>query len=165
MIKIEKLSKHHKRENFDCGDEFLNLFLKRYAYQNQRRYLVGNTYVISDIDNNVLAYITMSVSSIRKNMIEKNKPYEELPVLLIARLAVDNKYQKQRLGEELLKLAIKKALELSDNLGCVGIVVDSKPKAIDFYKKFGFQEIKTITKTFTTKMFLPIKILKISFSS
>ena len=120
----------------------LNLFLKKYAYQNQRRYLVGNTYVISDADNNVLAYITLSASSIRKNMIEKNKPYEELPVLLIARLAVDNKYQKQKLGEALLKLAIKKALELSDNLGCVGIVVDSKLKAIDFYKKYGFQEIK-----------------------
>ena len=39
-------------------------------------------------------------------------------------------------------------------------MVDSKPKAIDFYKKYGFQEIKTITKTFTTKMFLPIKIFK-----
>ncbi|WP_456480209.1 GNAT family N-acetyltransferase [Nautilia sp.] len=160
MIKIEKLSKVHNKESFDCGDEFLNLFLKRYAYQNQKRYLVGITYVISDINNDILAYITLSVSSIQKNSIDKNKPYEELPVLLIARLAVDNKYRKQRFGEELLKFAINKALELADNLGCVGIVVDSKPKAVDFYKKYGFEEIKTDTKTFLTKMFLPIKTLK-----
>jgi len=43
---IEKSSKHHNRENFDCGNQFLNDFLKKYAYQNQTRYFVGITYVV-----------------------------------------------------------------------------------------------------------------------
>ena len=42
---IEKLSKIHYKKNFDCGNQFLNDFLKKYAYQNQTRYFVGITYV------------------------------------------------------------------------------------------------------------------------
>ncbi len=157
MIKIEKLSRRHKREEFDCGNPFLNTFLRKYAYQNQNRYFVGTTYVIADTEEKVLAYITLSISSIKKETVEKNKPYEELPVLLIARAAVDKKFQNMGFGKLLLKFALESAIDLSEKLGCVGIVVDSKPEAIDFYKKFGFQEIKTVTTNYTTKLFLPIK--------
>ena len=84
---IEKLNKYHKKEEFDCGNGFLNDFIKKYAYQNQNRYLVGITYVIH-IDNRIIGYITLSASSIKKILINTKKPYDDVPVLRIGRLAV-----------------------------------------------------------------------------
>jgi len=155
---IEKLSRYHNREEFDCGNEFLNEFIKKYAYQNQNRYLVGITYVIH-IDNKVIGYITLSAGSIKKTLMNKKKPYDDIPVLRIGRLAVDNNYKNKGIGKKLLKFAFNKALELKDTFGCVGIVVDAKKEAIPFYKHFGFIEMNVIEKHLTIPMFLSIKSL------
>ena len=159
MFKIEKLSKNHKKESFDCGNSFLNEFLKKYAFQNQNRYYVGTTYVISDGESNIIAYITLSGVSIKKTMLNEKYPYEELPALLIARLAIDKNSQGKGLGKELLIFSIKKALKQAEEVGCIGIVVDAKEEAINFYKKFGFEKIKSIY-SMGEKMFLSIKTIK-----
>ena len=109
------MSKFHNKENFDCGNSLLNNFLKKYAYQNQNRYLIGVTYVIH-IKSQIIGYITLSASSIKKVNIQANKPYENIPVLRIARLAVDKSYQKKGIGKRLLKFAINKAIELQRKL-------------------------------------------------
>ena len=156
---IEKLNKYHKKDSFDCGNELLNDFIKKYAYQNQNRYLVGITYVIH-IDNVIIGYITLNASSIKKMIVDKNKPYEDIPILRIGRLAVDKSYQNKGIGKKLLKMAFMKSLELKENFGCIGIVIDAKKKAVEFYKKFGFIEIETLDKHLTTPMFLSIKIIQ-----
>ena len=155
---IEKLNRFHKKDEFDCENKLLNDFLKKYAYQNQHRYLVGVTYVIH-IDMKIIGYITLSAASIKKVTLNKNKPYEDIPVLRLARLAVDKNYQNQGIGKKLLKFALQKAIELKDSFGCIGIVVDAKEEAIDFYKKYGFIEINSMEKHLTTPMFLSIKKL------
>jgi len=159
MFKIEKLSKNHKRDNFDCENSFLNEFLKKYALQNQHRYYVGTTYVISDYENNVIAYITLSGISIKKAILKEKYPYEELPALLIARLAVDKRFQGQGLGKQLLILAIKKALKQAEEVGCIGIIVDAKEEAVSFYEKYDFEKIKSIYPI-KQKMFLSLKTIK-----
>ena len=153
---IEKLSKHHKRENFDCGNQFLNDFLKKYAYQNQTRYFVGVTYV-AHFNNQVIGYITLSASSIKKVLLDKKKPYEDLPILRIGRLAIDKKYQRKGIGKQLLKFGIQKAIEMKNNYGCIGIVVDAKEKALNFYKQFGFVKINALESHYTISMFLSLK--------
>jgi len=160
MYEIEKLNKKHKKKEFDCGNNFLNEFLKKYALQNQNRYYIGTTYIISDNENNIISYITISVITIKKVELEENYPYDELPAILIARLAVDKKYQNNKIGEELLVFAIKKALKLSEEIGCIGIVVDAKPEAYQFYKNYDFEEIKSFYPSITKKMFLSIKTIK-----
>lgn len=159
MFKIEKLSKNHSRDSFDCGNSFLNEFLKKYALQNQNRYYVGTTYIISNNEKNVIAYITLSGLSIKKAILKEKYPYEELPALLIARLAVDKKYQKKGLGKILLTFAIKKALKQAEEVGCIGILVDAKEEAISFYEKYGFEKIKSVYPV-EQKMFLSIKTIK-----
>ena len=153
---IEKLSKRHKRDSFDCGNELLNLFFKKYAFQNQYRYFVGVTYVIYE-DIRVVGYITISASSIKRISLDGKKPYDDIPVLRIGRLAVDKNYQGKKIGERLLKFGIEKALELKEYFGCVGIVVDAKEEAIDFY---GFVTMQTLEKYITTPMYLSIKTMK-----
>ena len=164
MFKIEKLSKNHKKESFDCGNSFLNEFLKKYAFQNQNRYYVGTTYVISDGENNIIAYITLSGVSIKKTMLNEKYPYEELPALLIARLAIDKNFQGKGLGKGLLIFGIRKALKQAEEVGCIGIVVDAKEEVINFYKKFGFERIKSIY-SMGEKMFLSIKTIKKGLNS
>jgi len=153
---IERLNQYHNRDKFDCGNSVLNDFLKRYAYQNQHRYMVGVTY-ITHLDNRVVGYITISVSSIKKVSVDLKKPYDDIPVLKIARLAVDKLFKNRGIGKRLLKFAIIKAIELKDNYGCVGIVVDAKPEAIGFYEHFGFIKINSIQKQITIPMYLSIK--------
>jgi len=75
MFKLERLSKYHKKENFNCGDFALNEFLKKYAFQNQKKYYVGITYVIIDNENNIVAYITLSGISIKKTILKEKYPY------------------------------------------------------------------------------------------
>jgi len=99
-MSIEKLNnKIHKKDNFDCGIEKLNEFLKQFAYQNQNRYYIGTTYVICNDNNEIMAFITLTVSAINKKEINAFKPYKELPVLRIARSAVDKRFQRQGLGK------------------------------------------------------------------
>jgi GNAT superfamily N-acetyltransferase len=62
-------------------------------------------------------------ASSKKISVNKKKPYEDLPVLRISRLAVDKNHQNKGIGKKLLKFAFNKALELKDNFGCIGIVV------------------------------------------
>ncbi|WP_457561235.1 GNAT family N-acetyltransferase [Caminibacter sp.] len=161
---IEKLNKFHDKEKFDCGNLTLNEFLKKYAYQNQHRYLIGVTYVIH-IDNEIIGYITLSASSIKKTNINSKKPYKDIPALRIARLAVDEKHQNKGIGKKLLKFAINKALELKESYGCVGIVVDAKEEAKKFYEKYGFIEIKTLEKHLTTPMYLSMKSMQTAKNS
>ncbi len=157
-MEIEKLTKHHKKESFDCGNELLNIFLKKYAIQNQYRYMVGVTYVITK-KNLVLAFITLSASSIKKHTLNAKKPYEDIPVLRVARLAVDKAYQNKGFGKKLLKFALLKALKLKEEFGCVGIVVDVKEEAVKFYEKFGFIPVNPLQKHLYQPMYLSIKAL------
>jgi len=160
-MRIEKLTKEHHRENFDCGNEFLNSFLKKYAYQNQSRYLVGVTYIAYE-NNKICGYITLSAASIKKVAIQSKKPYDDIPVLRVGRLGVDKNYQHKGVGKMLLKFALNKAIELKENFGCVGVVVDAKEEAISFYEKFSFIKMQTFEKHLTTPMYLSLKtILKL----
>ena len=156
---IEKLNRYHKKENFDCGNLFLNDFIKKYAYQNQSRYLVGVTYVVH-INSEIIGYITLSAASIKKVFLNSKKPYEDIPILRIGRLSIDKKYQNSGLGKKLLKFAFHKALKLKEDFGCVGIVVDAKEEAVKFYEQFGFIKINTVKKHLTTPMFLSIKVFE-----
>ncbi|NPA82192.1 MAG: GNAT family N-acetyltransferase [Epsilonproteobacteria bacterium] len=160
---IEKLNKYHLKDNFDCGNEILNTFLKKYALQNQNRYFVGTTYV-STKANQVIGYITIAASSIKQTDIKTKKPYKELPILKIARLAVDKDHHKKGIGKELLKFALFKALYMQENFGCIGVAVDAKEEAKTFYEKFGFIEITPIEKTLTIPLFLSIKTIKKAIS-
>jgi hypothetical protein len=75
--------------SFDCGEPFLNEYLKRYAIKNQEPHIFGATYVAlsSDINDRILGYHTIANSSIpRVRMPEevlKGLPkYSDIPDIL-----------------------------------------------------------------------------------
>lgn len=137
---IRALQKADNRKNFESGDESLDHFFRRYAGQNQFRYHIGVTYVATD-EENILGYLTVATGSLESEELPKGKKRPSnypLPILRLGRLAVDQNYQGEGLGKELLRYTFLLALQQKDAVGCVGIIVDVKTESIAFYEKYGF---------------------------
>jgi len=71
-------------------------------------------------------------------------PDYPLPILRLARLAVEQTAQGKGVGEHLMRTVFSVAIELRQKLGCVGVVVDAKPGAENYYSRFGFVELEVI---------------------
>jgi GNAT superfamily N-acetyltransferase len=116
----------------------------RYAGQNQFRHHVGTTYVAVEAER-ILGFVTVSPGSLDAGDLpsgRKMPPYP-VPILRLARLAVDGSARGRGLGRALLRFAIELAERLMGDFGCVGMVVDAKPAA-EFYERFGFTPIDAV---------------------
>jgi GNAT superfamily N-acetyltransferase len=136
------LQEDHELNDFQCGVEALNLYLKQYARQSQKREGT-RTYVVLK-DNEVIGYYTLVFGAIEwrdaPDSVKKGLGKYPIPVLIIARLAVDQKWSGKGLGGGLLVDALQRALIASEIAGLKAIVVDAKNKeAISFYEKHGFR--------------------------
>ena len=154
MKEIQLLNKKHKRNNFECKKyPELALYIKRIVNQDIKRDLTS-CHVLTDDNNNVIGYYTLSNESVDKTIVPEwadSLPYPRIPVSLLGRMAMDDNYAGQGLGELLLRHALLTALELSTSIGSVGVIPDPKDeKSAAFYKHFGFD-------TFNNgRMFLPM---------
>ena len=86
---------------FRCGDPEYDLFLQRYAGQNQERLFVGTTYAALD-GPRVVGYVTVAVGHVDRDDVPSQArgglPRYPLPVLRLARLAIDEGFQGRGLG-------------------------------------------------------------------
>ena len=147
---IEILGKHHKKNDFTCGEESLDHYLKKQAGQEKRKQ-VSVTYVLSPEHNReeVAGYYTLSnyylkVAELPEDQAKGLPRYPELGATLIGRLAVSNQFQGEKLGKVLLIDALKRSCELSSQSGSVAVVVDAlNDKANAFYRHHGFIEFPT----------------------
>ena len=104
IAEIRELKRGDDRANFDCGDEVLNIFFRTYAGQNQFRHHIGVTYVALT-DDKIVGYATVSPASMDADALPSGKklPFFPVPVLRIARLAVEKKDQGKGIGKLLLQ--------------------------------------------------------------
>jgi GNAT superfamily N-acetyltransferase len=146
-MEIRRLREQDDRSRFRAGDDDLDRFFHRFAGQNQFRHYVGVTYVAVE-DDRVLGYVTVVGGQLEGDRlpmtIRRKLPSYPLPVLRLARLAVEGTVRGQGLGKQLLRFVVNLALETANAYGCTGIVVDAKPQAIDFYAKYGFVELSAV---------------------
>lgn len=154
---IESLSKKHRRDNFDCGEESLNQFLQKYARQNSEKGF-GRTFVAVLPDEfEVLGYYTLSSGSVSFEIIPEKLPRYPIPIVHLGRLAVDLKIRGQRLGELLLIDALQRIVLVAGELGIYAIELYAlTDNAKKFYLRYGFIELKDDTK----HLYLPIETLK-----
>lgn len=129
-------------DGFDCGVEELNRYLQRFAWMNQRA-RAARTYV-AITGGQVAGYYTLAFSSVEfdeaPERLRKGLARHPIPMLLVARLAVDKRFQGRRLGSHLLRDAFAKALAAEQIAGMRGVVVDAKDEAAyAFYERFGFR--------------------------
>ena len=142
-IVIEKLTQLHDLKGFDCSNDILNNWLKRYAWTNQRAETV-KCYV-AHRSNRVVGYHSLVAGSVRKDeapeRIARGIANHPVGVILIARLAVDRQEHGRGLGKALLRDALARIAQAGDIVGVRAVLVH----AIDvnaklFYEHHGFVE-------------------------
>jgi GNAT superfamily N-acetyltransferase len=143
---IRRLDKNHYRSAFDCGQPMLNEWLKDRAGQFDRRDL-SRTFVATRPDEVlVVGYYAVSTHRVVYEALPaveaKGLPRLDEPVVLIGRLAVDHTVQGQGLGALLLVDALRRSLQISEQVGIQAVEVDALDDAArSFYLKFGFRSL------------------------
>jgi len=136
------LEARHDLSAFDCGVSALNSFLKKFALQNQRNQS-ARTYVATRRER-VVGYYTLAAGSARREetpaRVAKGLAAHPVPIILLARLAVDITEKGQGLGAGLLKDALLRAVAAADIIGCRAVMTHAKDdNAKSFYQRFGFE--------------------------
>jgi GNAT superfamily N-acetyltransferase len=167
-MEIRSLRASDDRSGFRSGDEALDRFFHRYAGQNQFRHHLGVTYVAAEGDR-ILGFATVAPRHIDiddlPDRLRKKLLRYPIPVLGLARLAVDASAQSIGLGSQLLRFVLTLAAKMADDVGCAGVVVDAKPGAVELYARYGFTEFEALegqseARPQTTMMWLPIQTIK-----
>jgi GNAT superfamily N-acetyltransferase len=128
--------------NFDCGERSLNEWLRARALKNEATG-ASRTFVSIEADTKEVAgYYCLSASSLlledAPGGLRRNMP-RPIPVILIGRLAVDERYKGQGLGASLFQHAVLKGIEASRIVGARAFIIDALDEAAEsFYRKFGF---------------------------
>jgi GNAT superfamily N-acetyltransferase len=145
-IEIRLLEQADDRKAFRSGDADLDGFFQKYAWQNQFRHHVGNTYVAVE-HAKIVGFVTVAPSGIELDRLPadlKKLPRYPIPILRVARLAVSEGAQGKGVGKRLMRAAFAMAIDLRERLGCAGVVVDAKRDAESFYSSLGFEPLEVI---------------------
>jgi GNAT superfamily N-acetyltransferase len=140
-LAIVKLQRIHEVDAFDCGQEPLNRFLSRYAFQNQRAD-ASQTYVAVS-GAAVIGFYTLVVGEVAYDQagdrLKKGLARHPVPIIVLARLAVGLSFQGRGLGAALLKDAMQRTMRAADIAGIRAFLVHAKDdEARRFYEHFDF---------------------------
>jgi GNAT superfamily N-acetyltransferase len=163
-IEIRPLRPDDDRSAFSCGQPDLDRFFHHYAGQNQFRLHLAVTYVAA-LEGRLLGFATVSVGSLERRTLpsprmKRRLPGYPLPVLRLARLAVDTAAQGLGVGRSLLRHVLDLALDQRESFGCIGVVTDARPDAVAFYTRYGFEPLEGVREGAlhgeATPLFLPL---------
>ena len=137
--------KKHAIKEFDCGIDEMNKFLKKFA-QKHTKQGISKTMVLTTNEHysdkkEIAVYYTLSASTVkRKDIPSTSLPTYPIPVTMLARLAVDQRFQGKKLGTKSLIYALRHAVKLNDlGLPAHGLILDAlDDNALQFYQKFDF---------------------------
>ena len=158
MQRIELLDRRHRREDFDCGYLELNDYLRHTARQHTDKGLSRTEVLVED--ETILGYVTMSLAEIVTDDLPpryaKKYPAKAHGVKL-ARLAVARSRQRLGLGTLMMVHAMRRALQVADSAGIIGLFVDAKDEAASrYYRRFGFLPLPDDPH----KLFMPLTTLR-----
>ncbi|MBK5914009.1 GNAT family N-acetyltransferase [Rhodocyclus purpureus] len=138
----EPLAASHRLDAFACGESSLDQWLKRRALANQSSG-ASRTFVAADAEGRVHGYYALAAGAVAHEMatggVRRNMP-DPVPVLVLARLAVDLRAQGNKLGAGLLQDALNRALVVAEHAGVRALLVHAlDERARQFYEYYGFQ--------------------------
>ncbi|MDH4322155.1 MAG: GNAT family N-acetyltransferase, partial [Desulfobulbaceae bacterium] len=128
--------------DFDCGEESLDFWLKKYAFRNEAAG-ASRTFVVCS-DQQIIGYYALAAGSVAQQGAPgkvKRKMPDPIPVMVLGRLAVDKRWQAKGIGRGLLKDALLRTLAVASQVGIRAILVHAlSGKAKEFYLCHGFSE-------------------------
>lgn len=156
---VAKLGAADNVDTFDCGTPSLNQFLQRYAFVNQKANS-AQTYVCC-VEGVVVGYYTLVVGSVEPeaapSRVLKGLARHPVPVMILARLAVDQRHQRKGLGQALLKDALLRTVQAANIAGIRALLVHAKDEAArQWYESWEFEP----SPTDAFHLFLMLKNLK-----
>src|SRR5258708_13653822 len=137
----EPIHKRHDREAFDCGEEALNEFLRRYARKSHDLGGAKTFLAIDDAGNKtILGFYCLSPASVdyarTPEIIRRGLARHDVPGFRLARLAVDRRVQGQGIGGQLLLAAGRPCLLASAGGWGVGVALHpKKEKGAGWYSR------------------------------
>jgi len=143
---IEQIGASHVTTGFDCGSEELNRYLQKYALQNTRA--DGAVTRVTTRNGVVAGYYSLTAGAVEHAeatpRARQGLARHPIPLVILARLAVDKTAQGVRLGEALLKDALVRTASAADLIGVRALVAHAKDeKAKAFYERFDFEPSPT----------------------
>jgi GNAT superfamily N-acetyltransferase len=139
---IEKLAKNHDLSHFDCGNDALNLWLRRFAWTNVQNDS-ARVYVAHRRDHVVVGYHALTAGSVSRaevpERIGRGLAAHPIGVVVLGRLAVDRIQQGKGLGATLLQDSLLRVEHAAETVGVRAVMVQAIDTAArSFYLRFGF---------------------------
>ncbi len=132
---------------FDCGKEALNVFLERFAFQNQKNQS-AKAYVTLADSGEVAGFYTLAYGAVKyeetPERIRKGLARHPVPVMILARLAVARPFHGMGVGKHLLRDALLRTLQAAEIAGLRAVVVRAKDEeAVRFYRHYRFESFSS----------------------
>jgi GNAT superfamily N-acetyltransferase len=153
----QSLAATHRLDGFDCGEPSLDDWLKLRALTNHLNG-ASRTFVVVDADQHVLGYYALAAGAVAHqeatSAVRGNMP-DPVPVMVLARLAVDARAQGIKLGAALLQDAVTRVQSVAENAGVRALLVHAlNERAKQFYENYGFRASPLHPMT----LMLPLKV-------
>lgn len=139
----QPLAATDRLDEFTCGEASLDAWLKRRALPN-RLSGASRTFVVADQEGRVYGYYAMAAGAVSHQVatsnVRRNMP-DPVPVMVLARLAIDHRAQGIKLGAALLQDAVNRSVAVSQNAGVRALLVHAlHDRAKQFYEHYSFEE-------------------------
>lgn len=156
-LRVEKIAAKHvsllaglKVDASKPDEVELKSFLIEDAFNNQEQDFISRTYLIfHNPSNRLVGYVTLLTDNVHirntglaEQFRAKGIQYDSLPALKIARMCIDSDFRKHGIGTFLVRIAMRRLLEINERVGCRFLIADAKRDARHFYKKLGFEVLK-----------------------
>lgn len=154
LVPPAPLEHTHDVSEFDCAKPPLSDWLRTHALRNEGR---GSRTYVACFGRKVIGYYSLAAGAVKRNRapsnIARDMP-DPIPVFVIGRLAVDRTYQGKGLGRALVKDALKRCLNASNEIGARAVLVHAiDDDVVPFYLQYGFKPFPTDART----LYLPMR--------
>ena len=145
------LSSHHQIAEFCCGETVLDQWLKQRGMKNQAQGAARTFVVCKEDSHQVVGFYSLATGSVNHTKatggLRRNMP-DPIPVIILARLAIDCAFHGQGLGADLLHDALLRSYRVAENVGVRALMVHAlTDSAKRFYLHHGFKASTTQERT------------------
>lgn len=142
---VSPLDERHNRSRFKSGVEVVDTWLRKSARQAQDKRL-SVTRVLIESPKTIAGYYTLAMGQVNfdelPHDLAKKLPSTLLPILTLAWLGLDERYQGRGLGARLLARALADCHQTGQIMSFVAVLLDCiHPDAKAFYQRYDFVEL------------------------